>query len=52
MISVTTGALAIVMVELLAKDGVEYLFLALIIRGSIQIIVWLLKIGKFVMSMI
>lgn len=51
MISGATGALAVVMVELVAKNGVEYLFLAVIVMGIIQIIIGLLKLGKFVRFM-
>jgi len=51
MISGATGALAVVIVELVAKNGVEYLFLAVIIMGIIQIIIGLLKFGKFVRFM-
>ncbi|MFD3157295.1 SulP family inorganic anion transporter [Haloimpatiens sp. FM7330] len=48
MISGATGALAVVMVELVAKNGVDYLFLAVIVMGIIEIIIGLLKLGKFV----
>lgn len=48
MISGAIGGLAVVMVELVAKRGVEYLFLAVIVMGIIQIIIGLLKLGKFV----
>ncbi|WP_461205311.1 SulP family inorganic anion transporter [Clostridium sp. DL1XJH146] len=48
MISGATGALAVVMVELVSSHGVEYLFLAIIVMGIIEIIVGLLKLGKFV----
>lgn len=48
MISGATGGLAVVMVELVAKHGVEYLFLAVIVMGIIQITVGLLRLGKFI----
>lgn len=48
MISGATGGLAVVMVELVAHHGVEYLFAAVILMGLIQIIVGLLKLGKFI----
>lgn len=51
MISGATGALAVVMLELVATNGVQYLFLAVIIMGIIQIIVGLLRLGKFVRFM-
>lgn len=47
MISGATGALAVVMVELVASHGVEYLFGAVIMMGIIQIVIGLLKFGKF-----
>ncbi len=48
MISGATGALAVVMVELVASHGVEYLFATVILMGIIQIGVGLLKLGKFI----
>ena len=47
MISGATGALAVVMVELVSHHGVEYLFAAVVVMGLIQITVGLLKLGKF-----
>ena len=47
MISGATGALAVVMVELVSEHGVEYLFGAVILMGLIQILIGLLKLGKF-----
>ncbi|MCH9610420.1 MAG: Bicarbonate transporter BicA [Chlamydiales bacterium] len=47
MISGATGALAVVMVSLVATHGVEYLFAAVILMGIIQILAGLLKLGKF-----
>jgi len=48
MISGATGALAVVMVTLVAEHGVEYLFAAVVLMGVIQILVGLLKLGKFI----
>ena len=48
MISGATGALAVVMVELVAGHGVEYLFAAVILMGIIQMLVGFLKLGKFI----
>jgi len=47
MISGATGALAVVMVELVFEYGIEYLFAAVILMGIIQILVGLLRLGKF-----
>lgn len=48
MISGATGALAVVMVSLVATHGVEYLFAAVILMGLIQITAGLLRLGKFI----
>ncbi len=48
MISGATGALAVVMVTLVAQHGVQYLFAAVILMGIIQIGVGLLRLGKFI----
>lgn len=48
MISGATGALAVVMVSLVAEHGVEYLFATVVLMGIIQIGVGLLKWGKFI----
>jgi SulP family sulfate permease len=48
MISGATGALAVVMVSLVAEHGVEYLFAAVVLMGGIQITVGLLRLGKFI----
>ena len=48
MISGATGALAVVMVALVADHGVEYLFAAVVLMGFIQITAGLLKLGKFI----
>jgi SulP family sulfate permease len=48
MISGATGALAVVMVSLVAEHGVEYLFATVVLMGIIQVIVGLLRLGKFI----
>lgn len=48
MISGATGALAVVMVALVAQHGVEYLFATVILMGLLQIGVGVLKWGKFI----
>ena len=48
MISGATGALAVVMVSLVAQHGVEYLFAAVVLMGLIQIAAGVLKLGKFI----
>ncbi len=48
MISGATGALAVVMVSLVSQHGVEYLFATVVLMGLIQIVVGLLKWGKFI----
>ncbi len=48
MISGATGALAVVMVTLVADHGIEYLFAAVVLMGIIQTGAGLLRLGKFV----
>jgi len=48
MISGATGALAVVMVSLVAQHGVEYLFAAVVLMGGIQVTVGILRLGKFI----
>lgn len=48
MISGATGALAVVMVSLVAEHGAEYLFATVVVMGIIQILAGALKLGKFV----
>ncbi|MES9957030.1 MAG: SulP family inorganic anion transporter [Sedimenticola sp.] len=48
MISGATGALAVVMVALVAQHGVEYLFAAVVLMGLFQILIGMLKLGKFI----
>lgn len=47
MISAATGAMALVMVTLVANHGLEYLLAATILTGIIQIIMGVLKLGKY-----
>jgi SulP family sulfate permease len=48
MISGATGALAVVMVSLVADHGVEYLFATVVLMGIIQVSAGVLKLGKFI----
>ena len=48
MISGATGAMAVVMVALVAEHGVQYLFAAVVLAGLIQVSFGLLKLGKFI----
>ena len=48
MISGATGAMAVVMVALVAQHGVEYLFAAVVLTGLIQIVFGLLRLGKYI----
>lgn len=48
MISGATGALAVVMVSLVAQHGVEYLFATVVLMGILQITAGALKWGKFI----
>ncbi len=48
MISGATGALAVVMVSLVAMHGVEYLFAAVVLMGLIQIAFGVFRLGKFI----
>lgn len=48
MISGATGALAVVMVSLVANHGIEYLFATVVVMGAIQITFGLFKLGKFI----
>ncbi len=48
MISGATGALAVVMVSLVAEHGVEYLFATVVLMGVLQITAGALKLGKFI----
>lgn len=48
MISGATGALAVVMVALVASHGVEYLFATVVLMGIFQILAGIFKLGKFI----
>ena len=48
MISGATGALAVVMVALVADLGVEYLFATVVLMGIIQMLAGYLELGKFI----
>ncbi|MBT8112389.1 MAG: sodium-independent anion transporter, partial [Gammaproteobacteria bacterium] len=48
MISGATGAMAVVMVALVAEHGVEYLFAAVVLTGMFQMLAGVLRLGKFI----
>ncbi len=48
MISGATGAMAVVMVTLVAQYGVQYLFAAILLTGLLQVIAGTFKLGKFI----
>lgn len=48
MISGATGAMAVVMVSLVAIHGVQYLFACVVLTGLLQIMAGLFKLGKFI----
>jgi sulfate permease, SulP family len=48
MISGATGALAVVMVALVAGHGVEYLFATVVLMGVLQILAGIFRLGKFI----
>ncbi|WP_298911052.1 SulP family inorganic anion transporter [uncultured Aliiroseovarius sp.] len=48
MISGATGALAVVMVALVAEHGVEYLFATVVLMGILQIFAGVMHWGKFI----
>ncbi len=48
MISGATGALAVVMVSLVAMHGVEYLFATVVLMGILQILAGIFRLGKFI----
>jgi SulP family sulfate permease len=48
MISGATGAMAVVMVSLVAIHGVEYLFATVVLTGLLQILAGIFKLGKFI----
>lgn len=48
MISGATGAIAVVVVSLVTRHGVEYLFAAVVLMGLIQMGIGILRLGKFI----
>ena len=48
MISGATGALAVVMVSLVATHGVEYLFATVVLMGVLQLLAGVFRLGKFI----
>ncbi|MDM7983138.1 MAG: SulP family inorganic anion transporter [Maricaulis sp.] len=48
MISGATGALAVVMVHLVAEHGVEYLFATVVLMGILQVGAGIFRLGKFI----
>ena len=48
MISGATGALAVVMVSLVASHGIDYLFATVVIMGILQVLAGVFKLGKFI----
>ncbi|MCK4860693.1 MAG: SulP family inorganic anion transporter [Rhodobacteraceae bacterium] len=48
MISGATGALAVVMVALVADHGVQYLFATVVLMGILQVSAGVFKLGKFI----
>jgi SulP family sulfate permease len=48
MISGATGALAVVMVALVAQHGVQYLFATVVLMGLLQMLAGFLRLGKFI----
>jgi SulP family sulfate permease len=48
MISGAAGSVAVVIVSLVAQQGIEYLFVAVVLMGLIQVAIGLLRLGKFI----
>ncbi len=48
MISGATGAMAVVMVALVAQHGVQYLFATIILTGLLQLTAGLFRLGKYI----
>ena len=48
MISGATGAMAVVMVSLVAQHGVQYLFAAVVLTGVLQLLAGVFNLGKFI----
>ncbi|WP_275262618.1 SulP family inorganic anion transporter [Paenibacillus tepidiphilus] len=48
MISAATGAMALLVGSLVAEHGIEYLFAATVLTGILQIVMGMLKLGRFI----
>lgn len=48
MISGAAGSVAVVVVSLVVQHGAEYLFLAVVLMGLIQLLIGALRLGKFI----
>ena len=48
MISGATGAIAVVLVALVAQHGVEYMYAAVVLMGVLQILAGVFRLGKFI----
>jgi len=48
MISGATGAIAVVLVALVAQHGIEYMFAAVVLMGVFQVLAGLFRLGKFI----
>jgi SulP family sulfate permease len=48
MISGATGAIAVVLVALVATHGIEYMFAAVVLMGVLQVLAGVLRLGKFI----
>ncbi|MHC4822601.1 MAG: SulP family inorganic anion transporter [Planctomycetota bacterium] len=48
MISGATGAIAVVLVALVAEHGIEYMFAAVVLMGALQVGAGVLRLGKFI----
>ncbi|MEE9453073.1 MAG: SulP family inorganic anion transporter [Paracoccaceae bacterium] len=48
MISGATGALAVVMIALVADHGVQYLFATVVLMGVLQLLAGIFRLGKFI----
>lgn len=51
MISGATGSMAVVMVAIVQKYGVDYLFATIVLTGIIQVLAGVLRFGKFIRLM-
>lgn len=51
MISGATGSMAVVMVAIVQKYGIDYLFATIVLAGIVQILVGIFRFGKFIRLM-